>query len=244
MIPLELFLAHLLSVNLWVRLHRLMHSSSFSLAQGFKDHSSNYLSETLLDIIFAEGVCILWLEGPIKKTYILPISLKDNLYENRVTWSIFPINSISNKKIKPESSSMLVIHKFHVSVDISWRIAATSRKTDVFSWTKASINNCFLIKKKSCYNHRIFWNVHATEESGRVGYSRRGLLYKIWNLCQSSLIHCCCNLTKLPEKFEESRMKRASAGGLVPGFHFQQVWSSISIWKIKNWYNWDVLAPR
>lgn len=83
--PFELSLAGLLSVTLWVRLHRPVQGSSFSLAQGFKDHCSNDLCETLLDITFAEGVCILWLEGPMKKTYILPISLKDKLYENRMT---------------------------------------------------------------------------------------------------------------------------------------------------------------
>lgn len=173
--PLELSLAHLLSANLWVRLHRIMQGSSFSLAQGFKDHSSNDLSETLLDITFAEGVCILSLEGSIMKIYILLTSLKDNLYENRVPWSSFPINSISNKKTKPEGSSMLVIHKLHVSVDISWRIAATSRKTDVVLWTKASINNCLLTQKSlSTISLSFFWNVDATQELGRVNYRRRG----------------------------------------------------------------------
>lgn len=50
--------------------------------------------------------------------YILPISLKDNLYENSMSWSIFTINSISIMKTKPESPAMLVIHKLHVSLDL------------------------------------------------------------------------------------------------------------------------------
>lgn len=58
---------------------------SFSLAQDFKDASSNDLSKTLLDITLADEVCILRLKGTGKKMYTLPISLTDELYENRVT---------------------------------------------------------------------------------------------------------------------------------------------------------------
>lgn len=55
-----------------------------------------------------------------------------------------------------------------------------------------------------------------------IGYNTVGLLHRICDLCQSSLIHCCCNLTKLPEEFVESRMKRASAGGWFQDFAYNK----------------------
>lgn len=164
----ELSLAPLLSLTLLMRLHRSMLCFaglffSFSLAQDFEDPYSNDLSETLLDITLTERVCILWWKGTEKKMHILPISLKDELRENRVTWSIFPMDSIRDKKTKPESYSMFVLHWLHVSVVISWRIAATCKKTDFVSWTEGSVNNCLLQKNLLHSPHLPFWNVHGTK---------------------------------------------------------------------------------
>lgn len=57
-------------------------------------------------------------------------------------------------------------------------------------------------------------------------YNNAGLLYQICELCQPSLIHCWCNLTKLPGEFVESKLKRSSAWGLIPGYHLEQTWNS------------------
>lgn len=78
----------------------------------------------------------------------------------------------------------------------------------------------FLIKKKEF----VFLIAETV-----IGYNTVGLLHQIWDLCQSCWVRCCCNLTKLPEEFVESRMKRASAGGLVPDFTYNKSETLISI---------------